>query len=98
MGRLIHAPHREGAHDIEEGEFCYSRNENRIVAICIWPHGCAWPVRLPVRPAGTERRETPEWELSGPEDAPTLHPSLDIMRGDPKNWHGWVEKGVSRLA
>jgi hypothetical protein len=46
-----------------------------------------------VRPKDTPHRgDGPDWEYEGPEDAPTLTPSINCMSD--QCWHGFIRNGV----
>lgn len=47
---------------------------------------------VPCRPLGTPRRgESPDWEYTGPPDAPTLTPSINCKQDT--CWHGYITNG-----
>ena len=60
---------------------------------CRCPCGCGAEMYLPVRPAGTSRGDSPEWEFDGNREKPTLRPSV-FNSGLPCQWHGWLRNGV----
>jgi len=58
----------------------------------------AWPISPRTVKASDGSEHT--WTCDGPDDAPTLHPSLHhkvrFESGERTIWHGWVEAGVLR--
>ena len=57
------------------------------------PCGCGQEGYLPIRMAGRERTQAPEWEWDGNEETPTLTPSV-YNSGLPCKWHGFLTAGV----
>lgn len=76
------------AADLDKGEFCYARRDNGSVKwLHFWPRDCPIPLSAAIAPQHNGSNAT--WTLSGSEDAPTLHPSVDAVG----IWHGWVRDG-----
>jgi len=77
--------------DLEPGEFCYSRaDDGRVKWLHFWPRDSRCPLQAPIAPQRNGVGAT--WTLSGPEDAPTLSPSVNAEG----IWHGFLTAGVAR--
>lgn len=90
---LAYRPDLSDWTDIERGEFCYRGGEDGVIKwVVLWPHDCRAPMSIPCN--GQRNGGGSTWELSGPEDSPTLRPSINWVN----NWHGWLTDGVASLA
>jgi hypothetical protein len=80
------------------GAFCYvSRHGRRVGIIHSCPCGCGTLGYL-----NFGENCAPRWTLTGPEDAPTLDPSVAMVahaddtdiRHDGYHWHGYLRNGL----
>lgn len=77
--------------ELEPGEFCYRRGDDgRPKWLNFWPHDSRCPLSASISPQRNGTGAT--WTLSGTEEAPTLHPSVNA-EGE---WHGFLTNGVAR--
>ena len=77
--------------DIDEGQFCYSRNANGSPTwVHFWPVDSICPLSASVAPQRNDIGVT--WTLTGSEEAPTLSPSVHAKGV----WHGFLTNGIAR--
>jgi len=88
LWRQIKAAEELGDESLAWGYWCYDKRQTAEYLLIVIPgHGIiSWCYRA--------HGGRPTWTLSGPEDAPSLHPSLMVNRGKPDQWHGWFKNGV----
>lgn len=84
--------------DIERGEFAYGTGPLANVPdgqayFIFWRSADATPVCIPVD-RGPKRDGA--WQLSGPDDCPTISPSVWVS--PPDGWHGWIRDGKAEDA
>lgn len=73
------------------GDFDYltlSNGQRQIWIRC--PGRCGMLQALMIRPVIQPGDPHPSWDMTGPDEAPTLKPSYD----HPKCWHGWLTNGL----
>ncbi len=92
LGAVRHRPDIQDWADLEPNEFCYRRGQDGTIRwMSFWPSDCPHPMSVAIRPQ--KLGNGAYWTLSGSEDRPTLHPSVDTP-----GWHGWVRDGEAVLA
>jgi hypothetical protein len=74
---------------IQQGDFDVTTDSHgqRWFAFCC-PGPCKTVAMLAIRPV--VKASGHSWDLSGTDDAPTLHPSINHV----SCWHGWLRDGV----
>ncbi|MCZ8310962.1 MAG: DUF6527 family protein [Magnetospirillum sp.] len=76
---------------LKRGEFCYHRDEIGVIKwITFWPLDCGTWLTVSILP--NRQANGHSWTLTGPEDAPTLHPSVNANG----IWHGFLTAGVAK--
>lgn len=76
--------------DLEPGEFYYRRAEDGSVKwLFFWPRTSSCPLAASIAPQRNGKGAA--WTLSGTEERPTLHPSVDAAG----IWHGFLVDGVA---
>lgn len=79
----------------EPGDFYYRFGNGESAAptyiVMILPNGevCG---ALPLQPEPHNPGER-GWGFAGPNEAPTLHPSVWFAKDTPRSWHGWIRDG-----
>lgn len=88
---LVRVADNTCASDLSRGEFAYRVNrEGRKKWMIFWPKDSPCPIDVALAPQ--KGNNGASWVISGPDDSPTLHPSVNAVG----LWHGWVKYGVAK--
>lgn len=77
--------------DLDRGQFGYVRGgDGAVTYLVFYPWDCPSPLPVAISPHRNSVGAT--WTLSGTEERPTLHPSVNAEG----IWHGFLTDGVAR--